>query len=41
VDEALAEMVAQRAKHFDPDVLDAFLSSLDDMLAIRSELADA
>jgi putative two-component system response regulator len=41
VDEAVTEMTSQRAKHFDPDVLDAFLSSIDDILAIRSALADA
>ncbi|MDX6677711.1 MAG: cyclic di-GMP phosphodiesterase [Solirubrobacteraceae bacterium] len=41
VDETLAEMASQRAKHFDPDVLDAFLSSIEDILAIRSALADA
>jgi putative two-component system response regulator len=41
VEEAVAEMVSQRAKHFDPDVLDTFLSSIADILAIRSALADA
>jgi putative two-component system response regulator len=41
IDEAVAEMSSQRARHFDPDVLDAFLSSIDDVLAIRSALADA
>jgi putative two-component system response regulator len=41
VDEAVAEMASQRARQFDPDVLDAFLNSIDDALAIRSALADA
>jgi putative two-component system response regulator len=34
----IAWMTRERAKHFDPTVLDALLSSMDDILAVRSEL---
>ena len=34
VDEALATMACERGKHFDPDLFDAFLASMDDVMAI-------
>lgn len=39
--EALSTMHEGRATHFDPDLLDIFLDSLDDVLAAREGLADA
>ncbi|MCP9490508.1 MAG: HD domain-containing protein [Solirubrobacteraceae bacterium MAG38_C4-C5] len=39
--EALTTMRAGRATHFDPDLLDLFLGSLDEVLAAREGLADA
>jgi putative two-component system response regulator len=33
-------MRSERGKHFDPSVLDAFLASMDEILAIRSALTD-
>ena len=35
VDEAVALMRIERGSHFDPDVLDAFVDSLDEVMAIR------
>jgi putative two-component system response regulator len=40
VDEAVGMMQKQRAKHFDPEILDLFVDSLGDVEAIRRE-ADA
>lgn len=40
VDATIESMTGQRGKHFDPTVLDAFLSSLTEVLAIRSALAN-
>ncbi|MDA1051758.1 MAG: response regulator [Planctomycetota bacterium] len=41
VESALQIMRDGRGTHFDPRVLDAFLSRIDDILAIKQELADA
>jgi putative two-component system response regulator len=38
VESTVAYMRRERGKHFDPSVLDAFLSSMDEILAIRSAL---
>src|SRR4051794_22652181 len=38
VERALAELENQRGKHFDPDVLDAFMDALPEILALREEL---
>jgi putative two-component system response regulator len=38
VDSTIAWMTRERGKHFDPRVLDALLASMDQILAIRSEL---
>jgi putative two-component system response regulator len=35
VEEAVAAMVEGRAKHFDPNLLDTFLESIDAVLAVR------
>jgi putative two-component system response regulator len=39
VDQAVAIMREERGKHFDPTVLDLFLNSLDEVLAIRERYA--
>ncbi len=41
VDKALTIIADERGKHFDPCVHDAFMGVLDDVLAMRSQLADA
>lgn len=41
VESAIAWMVGERAKHFDPDVLDAFLASIDEVRAVKALLSDA
>jgi putative two-component system response regulator len=41
VDDAINFLRSQRGIHFDPAVVDAFLSSLDEILATRSDFADA
>jgi putative two-component system response regulator len=38
VERALAELEAERGKHFDPLVLDAFTAGLDEILALRATL---
>jgi putative two-component system response regulator len=39
VDATIAWMTRERGQHFDPSVLDALLSSMDEILAIRSALS--
>jgi putative two-component system response regulator len=39
VDAAVAFMKRERGRHFDPDVIDALIGSLDEILAIRQELS--
>lgn len=41
VQSAVAWMVGERGKHFDPDVLDAFLASIDEVRAVKALLSDA
>ena len=41
VEETVTEMRSQRGKHFDPEVLDVFLSSMGEIVGLRSALADA
>ncbi len=40
VDESLRMMESERGKHFDPRVLDAFFSCIEEILAIKHDLAD-
>ncbi|HZI38363.1 MAG TPA: HD domain-containing phosphohydrolase, partial [Acidimicrobiia bacterium] len=40
VEQALEIMADERARHFDPDLLDVFQDSIDDMLAIRAAHPD-
>jgi putative two-component system response regulator len=40
VEQALEIMADERARHFDPDLLDVFLDSIDDMIAIREAHPD-
>jgi putative two-component system response regulator len=40
VEQALEIMAGERARHFDPDLLDVFQGSIDDMLAIREAHPD-
>jgi putative two-component system response regulator len=40
VDNTVASMRSERGGHFDPEVLDVFLASIDDILAISSPLSD-
>jgi putative two-component system response regulator len=40
VDEAVAIMIAGRAVHFDPDLLDVFLADVDEVVRIRADLVD-
>lgn len=40
LEKTIAHMRNERGKHFDPRVLDVFLSSMDEMLAIRATLPD-
>jgi putative two-component system response regulator len=41
LDKALAIMRRERGKHFDPNLLDLFLESMDDVLAIKAQYSDA
>jgi putative two-component system response regulator len=40
-DEAIDMMLQERGKHFDPDVLDAFVAHLDEVLLLRAALTGA
>jgi response regulator RpfG family c-di-GMP phosphodiesterase len=38
MNEAVKIMKSERGRHFDPDLLDNFFSSLDSIIAVKSEL---